>query len=377
MPEAPGDSKPKVLLIEDDEASRKLLSDLLRREGYEPVPASDGDEALASIEASPPDCIISELVLPRMDGFELCRRLRLRDATQLVPVIIITKATDPQNKVDALDAGADDFFTKPIATAEVAARVRSLLRNRRITRALEDAQNVVFALATAIEHKDDYTEGHGERVAVYARSLAEYAGLSPAEVHAVNTGGILHDVGKIGCPDAILNKPGPLTPEEFEIIKRHPIKGFEICRHLRSMPHVSLCCIRNHHEKLDGSGYPDGLSDGQIPRAVRIMSITDVFDALATARAYKPAFPTDTCFRILREESERGWWDGDLVEKFIAMMRERELDEPTNRAKIKPILPPKPDDASGSGSVARLPKSTIAPPTAAAIKLMEQARRKQ
>lgn len=376
MPEAPGDSKPKVLVIEDDEAGRKLLSDLLKREGYEPVPTSDGEEALASIEASPPDCIISELVLPRTDGFELCRRLRSREATQLIPVIIVTKHTDPQNRVAALDAGADDFFTKPFNTAEVAARVRSLLRNRKITRALEDAQNVVFALATAIEHKDDYTEGHGERVAVYARSLAEYAGLSPAEVHAVNTGGILHDVGKIGCPDAILNKPGPLTPEEFEIIKRHPIKGFEICRHLRSMPHVSLCCIRNHHEKLDGSGYPDGLADGQIPRAVRIMSITDVFDALATARAYKPAFPTDTCFRILREESERGWWDGDLVEKFIAMMRERELDEPTNRAKIKPILPPKPDDGSSSGSIARLPKAPIAPPTPAAIKLMEQARRK-
>ncbi|MBX3472466.1 MAG: response regulator [Planctomycetes bacterium] len=339
MPEAPGDSLPKVLVIEDDEASRKLLSDLLRKEGYSPILTSDGEEALAWLETHVPDLVFCDLALPRVGGLEVVRRLRHREATRLVPVIVLTGHAELQNKLDALDAGADDFLTKPFNVLEVAARARSLLRNRRLTQALEDAQNVVFALATAIEHKDDYTEGHGERVAVYARSLAEFAGLSPADVQAVHTGGILHDVGKIGCPDAILNKPGPLTPEEFEIIKRHPTDGWEICRHLRSMPHLSLCCIRNHHEKLDGSGYPDGQADGAIPVAVRIMSISDVFDALATARAYKPAFPTDTCFRILREESERGWWDGDLVEKFIAMMRERELDVPVNRAKLEPILP--------------------------------------
>jgi putative two-component system response regulator len=341
MPDRPGENAPKVLVVEDDEASRKLLSDLLKKEGYEPVLAHDGEQALATLEGSAPvpDCVITDLALPKVDGFELCRRVKRRDATRLVPVLVITGDTELQNKVAALDAGADDVLTKPINPAEVAARVRSLLRLRRLTQALEDAQNVVFALATAIEHKDDYTEGHGERVAVYARSLAEHAGLSPAETAAVHTGGILHDVGKIGCPDAILNKPGPLTPEEFEIIKRHPVDGWEICRHLRSMPHLALCCIRNHHEKLDGSGYPDGLADGQIPRTTRIMSICDVFDALATARAYKPAFPTETCFRILREESERGWWDGNLVEQFIAMMKERELDVPVNRARIEPILP--------------------------------------
>lgn len=373
MPEAPGDALPKVLVIEDDEASRKLFSDLLKKEGYEPVLATDGEQALALVDASPPDLIICDLALPRVDGFEVCRRLKQREATRLIPLVIITSHADVSNKVDALDAGADDFLSKPINVLEVAARVRSLLRNRRLTQALEDAQNVVYALATAIEHKDDYTEGHGERVAVYARSLAEFAGLSAAEIQAVHTGGVLHDVGKIGCPDAILNKPGPLTPEEFEIIKRHPIDGWEICRHLRSMPHHALCCIRNHHEKLDGSGYPDGQADGQIPVAVRIMSICDVFDALATARAYKPAFPTETCFRILREESERGWWDGGLVEKFIAMMRERELDVPVNRAKIEPILPPR----SAGASDAHLRTAPNGPSPQQVIKVIEQARRKQ
>jgi putative two-component system response regulator len=378
MPEGPGESPPRVLVVEDDEGSRKLLGDLLTREGYEVIPAADGEHALAVIERTLPDCVICDLVLPKLDGFELCRRLKQRDATRLIPVIVVTGHSDLQNKVEALDAGADDFIAKPLNVLEVAARVRSLLRMRKLTQALEDAQNVVFALATAIEHKDDYTEGHGERVAIYARSLAEHAGLSPAEIAAVHTGGILHDVGKIGCPDAILNKPGPLTPEEFQIIKRHPIDGWEICRHLKSMPHLSLSCIRNHHEKLDGSGYPDGLNDGEVPRAVRIMSISDVFDALATARAYKPAFPTDTCFRILREESERGWWDGDLVEKFIAMMRERELDVPVNRAKLEPILPSR---QQASQTAPTPPKGTPAIPpagtTIAALNVLTQGRRKQ
>ncbi len=337
MPEAAGEPS-RVFVIEDDATSRRLLTDLLTREGYRVDAASDGEQGWGAISASPPDCVLCDLNVPGLDGLEICRRLKADEALRLVPIIVVTGQTELQSKIEALDAGADDYLTKPINVHEVAARVRSLLRLRRLTQALESAQNVVFALATAIEHKDDYTEGHGERVAIYARSLAEHAGLSEAEIHAVHTGGILHDVGKIGCPDAILNKPGPLTPEEFEIIKRHPLDGWEICRHLKSLGNTSLCCIRNHHEKLDGSGYPDGLSQEAIPRTTRVMSIADVFDALATARAYKPAFPTDTCFRILREEAQRGWWDGDLVEAFVEMMRQRELDHPVNRAKLEPIL---------------------------------------
>jgi putative two-component system response regulator len=153
----------------------------------------------------------------------------------------------------------------------------------------------------------------------FAVRLAEHTGCSPEELDAVRKGGLLHDVGKIGCPDAILNKPGPLSPEEFEVVKRHPLHGWEICRHLKSVAHV-LPCIRWHHERLDGSGYPDGLSGDEIPRAVRIMSIADIYDALASARSYKPAFPPDVCFRILREEAARGWWDKELVNAFVDRM---------------------------------------------------------
>ena len=354
MPSLPGDLPLKVLVVEDNGASQQLLKALLIQEGYEVQVASDGEEALGMVREDPPDCLLCDLVLPKIDGYEVCRTLKESEATRLIPIIVVTGLADLQHKLDALEAGADDFLTKPINHLEVAARVRSLVRMRRLTLALESAQNVVFALATAIEQKDNYTEGHGERVAIYARSLAEHLGLSAVEIEGVHTGGILHDVGKIGCPDAILNKPGPLTPDEFEIIKRHPMHGWEICRHLKSLGECTLGCIRNHHERLDGSGYPDGLGAGGIPVTTRIMSIADVFDALATARAYKPAFPTHTCFKILREEAERGWWDRHLVEAFVDMMQQKKLDQAKNRAKLDRFMRPPSDEgatASGSGRI--------------------------
>jgi putative two-component system response regulator len=335
---------PRILVADDDATSRDLLENLLTAEGYDVIVARGGEEVLSLVAESPPECLVCDVVLPGMDGYEVCRRLKDNDATRLIPVVVITGLSDMQHKLDALEAGADDFLAKPINQLEVAARVRNLVRMRRMTHELESAQNVVFALATAIEQKDNYTEGHGERVAIYAKSLAEHVNLSATEIHAVHVGGVLHDVGKIGCPDAILNKPGPLTPDEFEIIKRHPMHGWEICRHLKSLEPCSLGCIRNHHERLDGSGYPDGLSGDDVPQTVRIMSIADVFDALATARAYKPAFPTATCFKILTEEAERGWWDKELVAAFVDMMHKKGLDSPEERAKLEPIfaLPPPP-----------------------------------
>ena len=331
-------SKPKILVVDDDASCRDLLKNLLTAEGYTVVEATDGEQAIGMVRESPPDCLVCDVVLPTVDGYEVCRQLKADEATRLIPVVIVTGLGDLKHKLDALEAGADDFLAKPINQTEVAARVRNLVRMRRMTQELENAQNVVFALATAIEQKDNYTEGHGERVAIFARSLAQHVGMTEIEINAVHTGGILHDVGKIGCPDAILNKPGPLTPDEFEIIKRHPMHGWEICRHLKSLGPCSLGCIRNHHERLDGSGYPDALGVDDIPRTVRIMSIADVFDALATARAYKPAFPTKTCFKILTEEAERGWWDKELVDAFVDMMKLKGLDQPENRAKLEPIF---------------------------------------
>ena len=328
----------KVLVIEDERSSQVLLRELLEQEGHTVLIAPSGEEGLAILEVETPDCIVCDLLLPQMDGFEVCRRLKADPERRFIPIVVVTCLADLRHKLDALDAGADDLLTKPVNPLEVKARVRALLRTRRLTLELESAQNVVFALATAIEQKDSYTEGHGERVGIFSRSLAEHLGLPEADVLAVQTGGLLHDVGKIGCPDAILNKPGPLTRDEFEVIKRHPVAGWEICRHLKSLGDATLHCIRNHHERLDGSGYPDSLTIDLIPITTRITTICDVFDALATARAYKPAFPLETCFKILREEAERGWWDKELVRAFIEMMEERELFRPQKRAALKPLF---------------------------------------
>ena len=316
---------PRILVVEDNGRSQKLLRELLVSEGYDVVVASDGEEALKLVREQPPDCLLCDLMMPKVDGYEVCRRLKGAEETRLIPIIVITGLADLSHKITAIEAGADDFLTKPFNHLEVTARVRSLVRMKRLNDALENASNVVFALARAIEAKDNYTEGHGERVAVYGASLAAHVKAPARDIESVRKGGVLHDVGKIGCPDLILNKPGPLTPAEFAQIKRHPVTGWEVCRHLKSVQDA-LPCIRWHHEKLDGSGYPDGLNADVIPRPVRIIAIADVYDALATARAYKPAFAPDTCFRILVEESDRGWWDKELVNAFIDMMRSKGFD---------------------------------------------------
>jgi putative two-component system response regulator len=348
MPGSSGEAPPKVLVIgQGDAEAHAATKALLQKAGYEVVLQSDPEQALTDVVRDPPEVILCDFELNPVEGLEVCKRFKAGPLTRLVPVVLVTTPDKLDRKCDALDAGAEDLIARPLDESEFKARMRSLVRMRKLTQALENAENVVFALATAIEQKDDYTEGHGERVAQYARLLANHVGLSEREVKAVYTGGILHDVGKIGCPDSILNKPGPLTPEEFQVIKRHPVHGFEICRHLKSLGPLTLSCIRNHHERLDGTGYPDGMTDGSIAKVVRIMSISDVFDALATARAYKPAFPTATCFRILREEAQRGWWDGELVEAFVDMIKEKGLDTPNNRSKFEPILV-KPGDSTPS-----------------------------
>lgn len=322
----------RILIVESDEKKFEELDELLKGWGYATLHAADAKAGHETATTRRPDCVVA--AAPAATP-EFCSGVREQASTRLIPVIYLAApGSEAAERLSALQAGASCALARPLDETEFGAHLRGLLATRRVTSDLEDAENVVFALATAIEQKDSYTEGHGERVSIYAGKLAEKLGLPPEVRAAVETGGLLHDVGKIGCPDAILNKPGPLTRDEFEIIKRHPVQGWDICRHLSSLGDPVLNCIRNHHERLDGSGYPDGHSEGGIPVAVRLVTISDVFDALATARAYKPAFPTEHCFKILREESKRGWWDGELVEAFVEMMKENALDQPANRANL-------------------------------------------
>lgn len=312
---------PDILVVEDDERNIHILTSLLQREGYQSHVVTDGEMALDYLSTSLPDLILLDLGLPKRDGFEICARLKVSPLTRLIPIIVLTGQSDFDSKLRCIELGADDFVSKPFNSTEVLARCKSLLRLKFALDELDSAERVIYAFARAVEAKDPYTEGHTERVASYALALARRMGLGEKDHTALRKSAILHDVGKIGVPDFILNKPGPLTPEEFDHVRCHPLQGVSIIEPLHSV-RDALPAIRWHHERLDGSGYPDGLSGDEIPIVVRIMTIADVYDALTTERPYHEAMSPAEGSRILREGAARGWWDKELILTFLSIVLE-------------------------------------------------------
>jgi putative two-component system response regulator len=317
-------SRTRILVVDDSALECELLKDELTREGYQVSSAQDGEEALAKVAMEGPDLILLDVIMPRLDGYEVCRRLKSDGQTILVPVVMITSLHATEERIRGLEAGADDFLSKPFNRLELLTRVRSLLKLKRHTDELENAETVLFSLAMSVEAKDPYTNGHCERLAHYSVALGRRLGLSQEYLKALHRGGILHDVGKIGILDSILLKPGQLTQEERLVMQAHPVIGERICTPLKSLRLV-LPIIRHHHERADGSGYPDGLVGEAIPRTARILQVVDVFDAFMTERPYKPAFTLEQSFALMREETRKGWWDASLVELFIALVQEERL----------------------------------------------------
>lgn len=313
----------RILIADDDPRMRELLTGLLEELGHEVLAVPDGEAALAAVAARPPDVVLSDVTMPRLSGLELCRRLKEAPATRLLPVILLTASGD-EYKLRGIEAGADDFLGKPVNPAELRARLRSLLRLKVFTDELEHAEAVLCTLGRSIEAKDPYTEGHCERLASYAVALGRVLGLGEDDLTALRRGGYLHDLGKVAVPDAILLKAGPLTPEERAVIERHPVIGEEICRPLRSLQGV-LPIIRHHHERRDGSGYPDGLRGDGIPATARILQVVDVFDALSTDRPYRRALPRGAALEVLEAEARRGWWDPEIVRAFEQVANGREM----------------------------------------------------
>ncbi len=310
---------PRILVVDDMVQNVELLEAHLIGEKYDVITAYDGIEALEKIERDPPDLVLLDINMPLMDGYQVCRKIKENEATRLIPIVMITALTDIEDKIRGIESGADDFITKPFNKVELLARTKSLLKTKYLNDQLDNAERVIFALANAVEAKDKYTQGHISRVSHYATRLAQEIGLSDHDAKVLRKGGKLHDIGKIGVDDAILNKPGSLTAEEFKAIKKHPVLGYNICRPLHSV-HEALPAIRWHHEKLDGSGYPDGLKGEKIPLTARIMAIVDVYDALTTTRPYRSEFSQEKSFEILKDESKKGWWDHDLVNMFINLL---------------------------------------------------------
>ncbi len=309
----------RVLVVDDEPTDRLLLRRILGRQGYEVAEAVDGREALAEVARRLPDLILLDVVMPVMDGYEVCRALKADPATRLIPVLMLT-GLDPQtDKLKALDVGAAEFLTKPFDASELTARVRSLVTLKQYTDELEHASGVLEGIALVVEGRDRYTGTHCRRLAEYATRVGRALGLGEGELQLLRLGGVLHDLGKIAVSDSILNKQGPLTPEEWTVMRRHPTTGVDLCGSMRTLGKV-LPLIRHHHEKLDGSGYPDGLSRSEIPLLVRIVSVVDVYDALATKRSYKEILPPERCLGILREEAVRGWWDRDVVETLAKVL---------------------------------------------------------
>ena len=313
FPDAPSR---KILVVDDIDTNRMALRQFLKPHGFQIAEARDGVEALEKVAADPPDLILLDVMMPRLNGLEVCRKLKSDPATRLIPVVFMTALEKNEDHVRALEAGADDFLNKPFNRALLTARLGSLLRMKALNDSLDQAESVIFSLARAIEARDHFTERHVERVADHAVLLAQRAGFSESQLTDVRYGGILHDIGKIGVPDAILNKAGPLTRDEFEVMKRHPLIGYQICEPLRSLA-GALPLVRHHHEKLDGSGYPDHLQGDQITASARIMAITDIYDALTSARSYRDAMEPEQASQIVRSDAAAGRLDSDLVELYL------------------------------------------------------------
>jgi len=314
---APEGHKGIILVADDNEANRELLSALLSAEDYGVVCAANGQQALEHVNSDSIDLALLDVVMPRPSGFEVCQAMKSKPETRLIPVVLLTSLNSDADRIHGIMCGADDFLSRPVNKHELLARVHSLLRLKQFTDDLDNAETVLFSLALGIEAKDPYTEGHCERLSKYSVSLAEKLGLPEHLRVALRRGGLVHDIGKLAVPEHILLKPGPLTPEERRIMEQHTIAGERICAPLRSFRHV-LPIIRHHHEKLDGSGYPDGLKGEQIPLTARILQITDIYDALTTDRPYRKALPVKEALAIMREEVKRGWWDGSLLNELEA-----------------------------------------------------------
>jgi putative two-component system response regulator len=308
-----------VLVVEDDTPVAFAIARVLRWAQFAVEIVGDGHAALAAVAERRPDLILLDWNLPKMRGVEVCERVKRDPETRLIPVVMLTAFDDPAHRLAAITAGADDFIAKPFDPQQLSARILSLVRLKQYTDELESAESVIRSLAMTIEARDEATDGHCQRLSRYATALGAAIGLDSDALAALDRGGYLHDVGKIGIPDRVLLKPGRLTSPEYTLMQQHTIIGERLCGNLRSLTLVRPI-VRSHHERLDGSGYPDGLRGDAIPLSAQIVGVVDTFDAITTTRPYRPARSFDQGRDELLNDVRAGKLNPELVTEFLRLV---------------------------------------------------------
>ncbi len=315
-----GDDAPfRVLLVDDEPLQWLLVREILAAPRYIVDVAANGEQGLARLAEAEFDVVLTDRRMPGMDGDEFCRQVRRQPSLAMLPILMVTGSNASADLLAGLSAGADDFLGKPYHPVELQARVNVAVQRKRATDQLDSTESTLFALARMVEAKDENTGDHCSRLAHKAMALGRAMGLSQQELIALRRGGVLHDIGKLGIPDHILLKPGPLTDEEWVVMRQHTTIGYHLVSNLRSM-RLTAPIIRHHHERWDGSGYPDGLAGEAIPLLARVFQIVDIHDALTYERPYKPAFSAEQARAILLEEAARGWRDPALVQLFLELI---------------------------------------------------------
>ena len=312
----PGSRRSRVLIADDRESIRSLFHRLLSADGHDVVLAPDGASALAAVHRHRPDVILLDVAMPIVDGLEVCRQLKADPETRLTPIVLVSGQVEIADRITGIEAGADEYLSKPVHPHELRARVRSLTRVKQLIDALDSAEAAFVALALTIEARDPYTNGHCERLSRLAVRLGRAIGLGPDDQHALHRGGYLHDIGKVGVPDAVLLKPAPLTAEELAVMRQHPEIGDSLCAPLQSLRAVRPI-ILSHHERIDGSGYPAALRGDEVPLLAQIVGIVDVYDALTSKRPYRDALSHHEAVTFVLEETHAGRFNADYVEAFL------------------------------------------------------------
>jgi putative two-component system response regulator len=316
---APPSVSSHLLLVEDEAGIRTNLEHALARHGYHVTAVGTAEEAISVLGSVTPDLVLLDLHLPGLEGHDVLEHIRRDERTRMLPVVVLTGGLDRGDRLLALSAGVTDFLQKPFDAEELAIRIAARLRFKNLTDGLEDAAQLMVSLARVVDARDPYTAGHSDRVSNYATALANRVGLCPASVGVVRVGALFHDIGKIAIRDHVLRKPSRLTAEEYEEMKTHPVEGCRLIEPLRTLE-ATLPIVQHHHERLDGSGYPDGLVGDAIPMIVRVTSIADVFDALTTSRPYRSAFPPAEAIETMRAEARRGWWEESLIDELESLI---------------------------------------------------------